>query len=113
MLEFFVLNSSLLPQNQLRQEGRLHADEDEFVEGGGGGLFVAEDGLGTPATHTCRRWWRVDEWVKSCMVRQIRRFQVRSLHTIFPCNPKKYCLQNCLGDLVLIFHVCGLDRQAL
>ena len=51
---------------------------------------------------------------------KITSFQLRSLHTmpIFPCTPivknaKKYSLQSCPGDLVLIYHVCGLDRQAL
>ena len=45
--------------------------------------------------------------------RKNRRFQLRSLHTMhaFPCIPitkdaKNYCLQDCLGDLVLLFHGC-------
>ena len=45
--------------------------------------------------------------------RKNRRFQLRSLHTThaFPCTPitkdaKTYVLQDCLGDLVLFFHIC-------
>ena len=44
--------------------------------------------------------------------RKNRRFQLRSLHTMhaFPCTPitkdaKTYVLQDCLGDLVLFFHI--------
>ena len=49
--------------------------------------------------------------VEDKLCAQIRRFQLRSLHTmpIFPCTPivkdaTNHGLQHCLGDLVSFFH---------